>query len=157
MTRFQEAGHERSAGEWQVEWHVLPQLAVLAGSALAETVDLVAGLRVDPERMRQNLRLDGGLVLAESLMMHLAPALGQAAAHDLVYDAAQRTRRDGLPLTDAVTATARERGIEVGDLPAEAAEYLGEATQICSSAVESWRALPRPAAPRPALSTLALV
>jgi len=157
LTRFQEAGHERSAGEWQVEWHVLPQLAVLAGSALAETVDLVAGLRVDPERMRQNLRLDGGLVLAESLMMHLAPALGQAAAHDLVYDAAQRTRRDGLPLTDAVTATARERGIEVGDLPAEAAEYLGEATQICSSAVESWRALPRPAAPRPALSTLALV
>ncbi|MDF2826641.1 MAG: 3-carboxy-cis,cis-muconate cycloisomerase [Mycobacterium sp.] len=136
---------------------MLPQLAVLAGSALAETVDLVTGLRVDPDRMSQNLRLDGGLVLAESLMMQLAPALGQAAAHDLVYAAAQRARRDGLSLVDAVTATADERGVDVGDLPAEARDYLGEATQICSSAIESWRALPRPAASRPALSTLARV
>ncbi len=157
LTRFQEAGHERSAGEWQVEWHVLPQLAVLAGSALGETVDLVAGLRVDPERMRQNLRLDGGLVLAESLMMQLAPTLGQATAHDLVYDAAQRARRDGLQLTDAVRVTARDRGVELGQLPTEAEDYLGEAAQICSTAVESWRALPRPAAQRPALSTLALI
>lgn len=157
LTRFQEAGHERSAGEWQVEWHVLPQLAVLAGSALGETVDLVAGLRVDPARMRQNLRLDGGLVLAESLMMQLAPTLGQAAAHDLVYDAAQRARRDGLQLTDAVRVTAHDRGVELGQLPTEAEDYLGEAAQICSTAVESWRALPRPAARRPALSTLALI
>jgi 3-carboxy-cis,cis-muconate cycloisomerase len=156
LTRFQEAGHERSAGEWQVEWHVLPQLAVLAGSALAETVDLVRGLRVDAERMRKNLRLDGGLVLAESLMMQLAPVLGQVAAHDLVYEAAQRARRDGLHLIDAVATTARERDVALGDHP-RPDDYLGEAVQICTAAVNSWRTLPRPATARPALSTLALI
>ncbi|MDV3126142.1 lyase family protein [Mycobacterium sp. 21AC1] len=156
LTRFQEAGHERSAGEWQIEWHVLPQLAVLAGSALAESVDLVRGLRVNTERMRQNLQLDGGLVLAESLMMQLAPALGQTGAHDLVYQAAQRARRDRLHLVEAVAATAREQGLALGDLPFSADDYLGEAAQICRTAVDSWRGLAGPAPARPALSSLAL-
>lgn len=156
LTRFQEAGHERSAGEWQVEWHVLPQLAVLAGSAVAETLDLVEGLRVDTERMRTNLGLDGGLVLAESLMMQLAPALGQAGAHDLVYDAAQRARRDGLHIVDAVGATARDRGVELDETLVLAEDYLGEAVHVCQSAVESWSDLSRPAASRPPLASLAL-
>lgn len=157
LTRIQEAGHERSAGEWQIEWHALPQLAVIAGSALAETVDLVKGLRVNAERMRYNLGLDGGLVLAESLMMQLAPTLGQTGAHDLVYQAAQRARRDGLDLIDALAASAGERDVELGDLPFLAEDYLGEAAQICRAALESWRNLPRPDAERPALSSLALI
>lgn len=156
LTRMQEAGHERSAGEWQIEWHVLPQLAVLAGSAVAETLDLVRGLRVDSERMRLNLELDGGLVLAESLMIQLAQTLGQAPAHDLVYSAAQRARRDGVQLAQAVAATAAEQSIDLPELAPSAENYLGEAEQICRIAVDAWRSLPPPPVASPALPALAL-
>lgn len=156
LPRMQEAGHERSAGEWQIEWHVLPQLAVLAGSAVAETVDLVRGLRVDSERMLTNLRLDGGLVLAESLMIELAQTLGQARAHDLVYSAAQRARQRDVGLTEAVAAVAAEQTLSIPELSLRAENYLGEAERICSSALDTWRSLPPPSPTPPAIHTLAL-
>ena len=53
VSRIQEAGHERSAGEWQIEWQVIPQLGVLAGSALSEALVIVTGMRVDADRMRE--------------------------------------------------------------------------------------------------------
>jgi hypothetical protein len=95
LARAQEAGHERAAGEWQIEWQVIPQLAALAGSALAEALVIVDGMRVDADRMRANLELDGGLVMAEAQMIQLADAMGREDAHDLVYEAATRARLSG--------------------------------------------------------------
>lgn len=90
LNRVQEVGLERAAGEWQAEWQVLPQLAVLASSALALRTELVEDLVVYPEAMRHNLTRDGSLLTAEASMMALAPELGRETAHDLVY----RTARD---------------------------------------------------------------
>jgi len=42
---------------------------------------------VDAERMRRNLDITGGLIVAEAVMMGLAPHTGRNEAHDLVYDA----------------------------------------------------------------------
>lgn len=142
LGRIQEAGHERAAGEWQIEWHVIPQLAMLAGSALGEAYVIVDGLRVDAERMRQNLRLDGGLVMAEAQMIQLAPALGRERAHDLLYAASTRARATGTVLADALRAVADDQG--VADLLPEQLvrpeDYLGDASLICETAVEQWRA-----------------
>jgi 3-carboxy-cis,cis-muconate cycloisomerase len=49
----------------------------------------VRGLRLDPVRMRRNLNLGGGLIMAEAVMLELGLALGRQHAHDVVYDAAQ--------------------------------------------------------------------
>ncbi|HEX5195009.1 MAG TPA: lyase family protein [Solirubrobacteraceae bacterium] len=51
-----EAEHERAAGAWQAEWGTLAELLTLTGSAASWTGELVAGLRVHPERMAANLR-----------------------------------------------------------------------------------------------------
>jgi len=51
--------HERAAGEWQVEWVVIPELARLAAGALFQAVDVARGLRVFPDAMAHNLELDG--------------------------------------------------------------------------------------------------
>lgn len=45
------------------------------------------GLQVDAAKMRRNLDLTGGLIVAEAVMMGLAPELGRQRAHDVVYDA----------------------------------------------------------------------
>ena len=78
--------HERATGPWQIEWIVLPEAFCLAAGALAHSRSLVEGLEVDAERMRANLDLTHGLVVAEAVMMGLAPGMGRERAHDLVYD-----------------------------------------------------------------------
>lgn len=144
LARAQEAGHERAAGEWQIEWQVIPQLAVLAGSALAEALVIVEGMRVDADRMRANLELDGGLVMAEAQMIQLAAAMGREDAHDLVYEAATRARLDGRVLADTLREVAAEHG-KTALLPeplVTADDYLGEAAGICTTAVHGWKAAP---------------
>ena len=42
---------------------------------------------VEPERMRRNLDLTGGLIVAEAVMMALAEHTGRQDAHDIVAEA----------------------------------------------------------------------
>jgi 3-carboxy-cis,cis-muconate cycloisomerase len=78
--------HERSTGPWEIEWVAVPEIFSLAAGALAHTRFVLEGLQVDPERMRRNLDLTGGLIVSEAVMMGLGPHLGRQRAHDLVYD-----------------------------------------------------------------------
>lgn len=76
--------HERAAGSWQLEWQALPDLVRYTGGAAARVADAVAGLELDPARMRRNLEQSGGLLLAEALSMALARHLGRPKAQRLV-------------------------------------------------------------------------
>lgn len=144
LLRIQEAGHERAAGEWQTEWQVLPELAVAAGTALSETTALVRGLRVDARRMRANLDHDGGLLMAESRMITLAASTGRERAHDLVHEAATRTRASGRPLTETLQEVLVDQGLGalLSAVPAQPDDYLGQAQHTAHSAVRLWRAQP---------------
>src|SRR5262249_4468603 len=95
-------GHERAAGEWHVEWDALPLVAGYATGALTGAAGVVRALRVVPERMRANLELEGGTVMAEAAMMAAAPTLGRQRAHDLLYAASVRARDAGTSLRAAV-------------------------------------------------------
>ncbi len=78
---------ERATGPWHIEWIALPESFILTAGALAQAKFMLEGLVVDPERMRVNLEATGGLIVAEAVMMGLAPKMGRQTAHDLVYDA----------------------------------------------------------------------
>jgi 3-carboxy-cis,cis-muconate cycloisomerase len=82
--------HERAAGAWQSEWIALPALLLVTSGALHAVAELAEGLEVDAGRMRANLDLTGGLVMAEALMFALGPKLGRLEAHDIVEEAARR-------------------------------------------------------------------
>src|SRR3984957_12993506 len=58
------------------------------GDMLARLTEIMRGLRLDPARMRANLDLGGGLIMAEAVMLDLGAAIGRQHAHDVVYDAA---------------------------------------------------------------------
>jgi 3-carboxy-cis,cis-muconate cycloisomerase len=140
MLRAMEAGHERAEGEWQIEWQVLPQLVCLCSSALLTAGTIAEGLRIFPDRMRENLQLDGGLVMAEAYMMRLAPVIGREEAHELVYEAARLTRESGRPLIDVLreVSPARVQAELANELLPEA--YLGEPKVTIAAALESWHA-----------------
>jgi 3-carboxy-cis,cis-muconate cycloisomerase len=130
--RASEAGHERAAGEWQVEWFAVPQILVLSGSALALAADLVTDLHVDPEAMRANAELDHGLLLAEAAMFVLAPVMGRESAHDAVYLAATRARQEGRGLREVLPGELTDPGL----LAVE--RHLGDASKVCAAAVAAW-------------------
>ena len=62
---------------------------IATGDMLVRLVQVMRGLKLDPQRMRKNLDLSGGLIMAEAVMLTLGAALGRQHAHDVVYDAAQ--------------------------------------------------------------------
>ena len=71
--------------------------AIATGDMLSRLVEVLKGLRLDPVRMRKNLDLGGGLIMAEAVMLNLGAAIGRQHAHDVVYDAAQAAFVEGRP------------------------------------------------------------
>src|SRR5260370_23797969 len=65
------------------------------GAVLSRLVEVLRGLRLDPKRMRANLDLGGGLIMAEAVMLNLGKAIGRQHAHDVVYEAAQSAFVEG--------------------------------------------------------------
>ncbi len=137
LRRAAEAGHERAAGEWQIEWNTVPEIAVLACSAIATITSVITGLHVNTDRMALNLTSDQSLLMAEAYMIRIAEVVGREKAHDIVYSAANQARRDDVALADVLT---RESLLEHMDLPQiEPANYLGDCEKIVTCSVERWR------------------
>ena len=93
---------ERGTGPWQAEPLAVGQAFLLAHGALAQARTIAEGLTVDPARMRRNLDSTGGLIVAEQVMMGLAPRLGRSEAHHVVHHACDLALAEGIPLAEAL-------------------------------------------------------
>jgi adenylosuccinate lyase len=80
---------------------------IATGDMLARLTEIMRGLRLDPARMRANLDLGGGLIMAEAVMLDLGAAVGRQHAHDAVYDAAQDAFTKGRSFGDLLAADPR--------------------------------------------------
>lgn len=98
---------ERATGPWHLEWSALPEAFVLTAGALRQACFMLAGLEVDVERMARNLDLSGGLIVAEAVMMGLAPHIGRQTAHDVVYDACRQASVARCRLADVLARDPR--------------------------------------------------
>jgi 3-carboxy-cis,cis-muconate cycloisomerase len=92
--------HERSTGPWEIEWIALPDIFMLSAGALAQTRFLVSGLQVNEKKMRANLDITHGLIMAEAVMMGLGAKMGRNRAHDVVYDICREVVKTGRPLLE---------------------------------------------------------
>ena len=93
---------ERATGPWHLEWSALPESFLLAASSLHQAAFLLRGLHVDVDRMKRNLDLTGGLIVAEAVMMGLAAEIGRQQAHDVVYHACGEAIEQKTTLCDAL-------------------------------------------------------
>lgn len=98
---------ERATGPWHAEWMAIPESFVLTSGALHQAKFALGGLIVDEKRMADNLDISRGLIVAEAVMMGLAPAIGRQEAHDVVYDACRVANDKGLTLAEALAADQR--------------------------------------------------
>ena len=92
------ADHERATGPWQSESLALPQCVALTAGALAQARSIAEGMTVDTKRMRRNLELTGGLIMAEAIVTALVASMGRAAAEAAVARACDRSIGEAVPL-----------------------------------------------------------
>jgi 3-carboxy-cis,cis-muconate cycloisomerase len=124
------ADFERATGPWHVEWVALPEAFGYAAGALNQARFMLGGLIVDSGRMAQNLGMTHGLIVAEAVMMGLAPYTGRNEAHDFVYDACRVAIETDRPLLDVLLETpavADPLGAERLRALTNPANYLGAA------------------------------
>src|SRR3984893_4653503 len=125
---------ERATGPWHLEWVSLPESFLLTASSLANAKFMLAGLVVHERRMRENLDLSHGLIVAEAVMMAAAPKLGRQQAHDVVYEACRKAIEGGGQLAD-ILADMPEIIDALGSVEAirhhcDPANYLGLSGQM---------------------------
>jgi 3-carboxy-cis,cis-muconate cycloisomerase len=118
---------------------LLPDIAIISVSVAETLAKLSQGLAVCPEAMLRNLNLSNGLIASEALMMRLAPSMGRHEAHQLLYDAAQRSQSEGLPYLAAIQ---QHPLFEKQQLPAGWAnaltpeKYVGASAELALETVE---------------------
>ena len=93
---------ERATDSWQAEWAALPAMFALTGGALSRMRAVATEMHVDTDRMRRNLDMTGGLIMAEAVQTALREKLGHEKAHDAVTTACRVAMGENIPLRDAL-------------------------------------------------------
>ncbi|KAK0309434.1 hypothetical protein LTR01_004541 [Friedmanniomyces endolithicus] len=126
---------ERASGPWHLEWVAVPESFVVAVGALSQAGFVLSGLVVNTQQMERNLDSSRGLIVAEAVMMDLASHIGRQQAHDLIYDACNKTIEagEGTSLFDVLVRDERVTGAISKENLAELckpANYLGAAGRM---------------------------
>jgi 3-carboxy-cis,cis-muconate cycloisomerase len=95
--------HERALGGAQAEWTTFPALALVTSGALGAIADLAQGIEVDPDRMRNNLDITHGLIMAEAITFALATKISRQEAHKLVEEASRKAVTDKRSLQNVLS------------------------------------------------------
>src|SRR2546422_2363672 len=134
--------HERASGAWQAEWPAFAETLRLAGGAASRLASLLAGLQVDPERMRRNLDQSGGSIMAEHVGMMLGERVDPVMARALVDTAVSAAASTGRPFKNVVR---EDRAITTHLKPEELAGalepsgHLGVAELLIDRALAAYR------------------
>jgi 3-carboxy-cis,cis-muconate cycloisomerase len=99
--------HERALWSWQAEWATFPALALVTSGALGAIADLAQGIEVDPDRMRNNLDITQGLIMAEAITLALSAKISRQDAHRLVEEASQKAVAEKRSLQNVLSEDAR--------------------------------------------------
>jgi 3-carboxy-cis,cis-muconate cycloisomerase len=137
---------ERATGPWHAEWIALPESFILTAGALHQAKFMLDGLIVDEQRMRKNLDMTSGLIVAEAVMMGLAPHLGRNEAHDVVYAACRIVNEQGGRLADVLagmTEVSSRLDRQAIERLTDPANYLGMAPQMVDRVLASSAAATR--------------
>ena len=132
--------HERATGQWHVEWYTLPNAFIISSACLSSAKYLLEGLEISVENMKDNMNKTNGLIVAESVMMSLAPHIGRQIAHDIVYECCRDSLKNKTPFIDALLSQAsisnifnRSKLLEIVD----PANYLGAAPAMAQRLLDN--------------------
>jgi 3-carboxy-cis,cis-muconate cycloisomerase len=135
--------HEGAFGGAQAEWATFPALALVTSGALAAVADLAQGIEVDPDRLRNNLDITQGLIMAEAITFALSAKISRQEAHKILEEASQKAVAEKRSLQNVLgedpRVTAHLSGPVLGRL-FEPMSYQGAAQTFIDRLVGSLKA-----------------
>jgi 3-carboxy-cis,cis-muconate cycloisomerase len=109
--------HERGLDASLAQWQAFPALLLTVSGALAVVADIAQGLEVDAERMRNNLEMTNGMILADAVAATLAAKIGQPEARKIVEEASRQAVENKRHLHDILREDSRVTAqITLGEL-----------------------------------------
>jgi adenylosuccinate lyase len=100
--------HARDISHSSAERVILPDSSELLDYMVATTHHVLEGLRVFPERMRENLNLGGGLVYSQAVLLALVDrGISREEAYDIVQRAAAAAWDEGADFRERLLADER--------------------------------------------------
>ena len=104
--------HERDISHSSVERVILPDSTIVVDYLLSLTERVVGGMRVFPDRMRENLEATGGLIFSQGVLLALVErGLDRGEAYAIVQDAAARAWDGGGAFRNVLWADIEPRGL----------------------------------------------
>ena len=134
--------HERAVGGWQAEWAAIPNLFRYSAGVVEGVRGAVSGLVIDTERMKANLDVTHGLVMAESLTMALAPHIGRPEAYRIVQAVCEQVIDSGIDLHQAALHDGQVQAalsLEEIERALDPTYYLGSTDALINRALDGYR------------------
>jgi 3-carboxy-cis,cis-muconate cycloisomerase len=132
----------RQGAPWISEWSTIPEMFMLTAATLDRANALFANLIVRPEVMLERFNDSRGFVMAEAVMMDIAPKIGREPAYDLIKEAI-RGSPPGTSFKDVIKKSPRLLDL-VGaaniDGVLDPHNYLGAAPAMVDAAIAKARA-----------------
>lgn len=124
--------HERDGAIWKMEWKVLPEICLMLSVIMDNMKFTLSGLIVKKDKMRKNLDLLGGFMLAERVMFALSEKVGKQTAHELVYEASMHGLEEGGTFAQALSEDKRIQAVltqQELDAVLDPTTYVGNAPE----------------------------
>lgn len=132
--------HERDLTNSSAERFTIPHTMVLVDDILAKSARMFSTLVVNRERMRQNMEMARGLIMAEAVMMALVEkGMGRQEAHETVRQCSMKADEEGIHLREALMESESVRDLLSEDELAKVmdpANYIGKAPVLIDRMVE---------------------
>jgi adenylosuccinate lyase len=133
--------HERDLTNSSCERIIIPEACILLDYILNLGVDLISNLAFNQKKIKENLNLSQGRIMAESIMIKLVEkGLGRQKAHELTRECAMESYRLNKPFKEAleknkeITKLLSEKELE-NALKPEA--YIGTAVEQVEKALKT--------------------
>jgi adenylosuccinate lyase len=134
--------HERDSRALRVEWACVPDVSHYCLAACEIVSEILTGLTVHEDRLRENVREVADQLASERLMLALADQLGKQTAHERVYELSQEAYACGTSIQELFGSHADLAPLlskEELSIIFDPAGYLGMSRQLTDRAVAETR------------------
>ncbi len=109
--------HERDISHSSVERVILPDSTILLDYLQHRAIALVSGMKIDENRMLDNLSLTHGALFSQRVLLALVEAgSSRDEAYRLVQELAQRAWDEGIPLRELLEADERAAALNLDEI-----------------------------------------
>ncbi len=97
--------HERDISHSSVERVILPDSTIVTDHSLQQMIRVVRGLKVNEQKLAENLKATGGLIYSQRVLLELVECgLSREDAYDLVQGCAMRAWEENLSFKDLLAS-----------------------------------------------------